>query len=289
MDRIVTLYERERAPRETLPSALAALYDGGLVIPQGTAERPYVVANFVESLDGVVSFGLPGQEGGGAISGENEADHAVMGLLRAMADAVIFGAGSLRVEAGHIHTPLGIFPPLAAAYDELRRMLGKGSQPPMSVVLSASGHVPLGEAMFARPDLRVVIATTPAGAERLAPDLARADLSEAVEVAVVPADAAGGVSPVALLEVLGEEYGVRAALHEGGSHVFTAFLAAGCMDEVFLTLAPQFAGRDAGAERLALVEGKAYRPEDALWPSLLSVKRAGSHLLLRYRLGADTP
>lgn len=79
MDPIVTLYDREREPRETLPAALAALYDGGLTIPQGTAERPYLIANFVETLDGVVSFGLPGQEGGGTISGENEADHAVMG------------------------------------------------------------------------------------------------------------------------------------------------------------------------------------------------------------------
>src|SRR5262245_33261293 len=105
MDPIVTLYEREQEPRETLPAALAALYDGGLVIREGTAEHPYVIANFVETIDGVVSFGLPGQEGGGAISGENEADHAAMGLLRAVADAVIFGAGSLRVEIGHIHTP----------------------------------------------------------------------------------------------------------------------------------------------------------------------------------------
>jgi riboflavin biosynthesis pyrimidine reductase len=283
MDPIVTLYDREGEPRETLPAALAALYDGGLTIPQGTAERPYLVANFVETIDGVVSFGLPGQEGGGAISGENEADHAVMGLLRAVADAVIFGAGSLRVEAGHIHTPAFIYPPLAAAYDALRAQLGKGGHPPLSVVVTTSGRVDLAEAMFHQPGLRVLLATTPSGAEHLL----HTDLPAGTEVVVVEAEASGGVSPRALMELLGQRYGVRVALHEGGSHVFTAFLEAGCVDELFLTVAPQLAGRAAGALRLALIEGKAYRPEDASWATLFSVKRAGSHLLLRYRLGRD--
>src|SRR5260221_7127077 len=204
MDPIVTLYDREHEPRETLPAALAALYDGGLTIPQGTAERPYLVANFVETLDGVVSFGLPGQEGGGTISGENEADHAVMGLLRAVADAVIFGAGSLRVEAGHIHTPNFIHPPLAAAYDALRAQLGKGTHPPLSVVVTTSGRVDLAEAMFHQPGLRVVIAATPSGAEHLS----HADLPTSTEVAVVGTDASrgvsGGVSPRALMELLGQ-------------------------------------------------------------------------------------
>jgi riboflavin biosynthesis pyrimidine reductase len=287
MDPIVTLYDREREPRETLPAALAALYDGGLVIPQGTAERPYLIANFVETIDGVVSFGLPGQEGGGAISGENEADHAVMGLLRAVADAVIFGAGSLRVEAGHVHTPAFIHPPLAGAYDELRARLGKDAHPPLSVVVTTSGRVDLAEAMFHQPGLRVVLATTPGGAEHLS----HADLPAGTEVAIVGTDTSGagsgGVSPRVLLELLGRRYGVRMALHEGGSHVFSAFLDAGCVDELFLTVAPQLAGRAADAPRLALVEGRAYRPEDAPWATLLSVKRAGSHLLLRYRLRAD--
>ena len=56
MYRIVSLYDREPKPHKTLPAVLAALYDGGLVIPQGTAERPYLVANFVETIDGVVDL-----------------------------------------------------------------------------------------------------------------------------------------------------------------------------------------------------------------------------------------
>ena len=64
-------------------------------------DQPYVVGNFVSTLDGVVSFEIPGKSGGGEISGFNEADRFIMGLLRASADAVIVGAGTLReVAAG---------------------------------------------------------------------------------------------------------------------------------------------------------------------------------------------
>src|SRR5215468_2558078 len=107
MESIVTLFEREPAPAETLPAVLANAYGGGFLVGEGWRpnNRPYVIANFVETLDGVVSYGLPGQFGGGAISGESDGDHAVMGMLRAVADAVIFGAGSLREDSGHIRTP----------------------------------------------------------------------------------------------------------------------------------------------------------------------------------------
>jgi hypothetical protein len=120
MEPIRTLYERDPAPVETLPPALAAMYGGGLAFPAGSNTRPWVIANFVATLDGVVSYDLPGQRGGGPISGENEPDHAIMGLLRASADAVIFGAKSLSEDSGHVRTPAFIYPPLAPAYAELR-------------------------------------------------------------------------------------------------------------------------------------------------------------------------
>src|SRR5580700_9495980 len=80
----------------TLPEGLRALYDGDLYFPAGPAERPYVIENFVETLDGVVSFNLPGQSSGGEISGRNEGDRFIMGLLRASADAVMVGSGTVR-------------------------------------------------------------------------------------------------------------------------------------------------------------------------------------------------
>lgn len=299
LDPLSTLYERDLAPATSLPATLAAAYGGGLLIQQAhpaadaPPARPYVIANFVETVDGVVSYAAKGQlgnqsAGGGAISGASEPDHMVMGLLRAHADAVIFGSGSLREDAGHIRIPAFVYPPFAVAYAELRRQLGKASPLPLNVVVSASGDLPLDEPTFHTPGLRVVIATTSAGAARLA---ART-LPPGVEARVIPSGStptiapagASSVDPLATLDLLTREYGVRLALHEGGPRLLAAFLAAGALDELFLTFAPQFAGRATTAQRPALLEGVAFTPANAPWAALLSVKRAADHLLLRYHL-----
>lgn len=283
MQPLRTLYTREPEPNDLLPSTLADLYDGGLAAPEGTAERPYVLANFVSTLDGVVSYNRPSEAGGGPISGESEEDHMVMGLLRARADAVIFGAGSLHGDSGHVRTPAFIYPTLADAYTAYRERLGRTGLP-LNVVVSGSGQVDLREPTFHQPDLRVLIATTAMGAARLAGE----SLPPGVEARTVEQSAPAGppatsVALDALLALLGREYGVRVALTEGGPRLLAGFLAEHLLDELFLTLAPQLAGRDATTSRLALVEGLAFTPASAPWGELVSLKRAGSHLLLRYR------
>lgn len=280
-ERIVTLYERTPAPRTTLTPALADLYDGGLDIPSNS-DRPYVLANFVETLDGVTTFGISGQSGGGPISGESAADRRLMGLLRARADAVLTGSASLREDAGHVRVPAFVAPDLAEEYAALRRHLGLADALPLNVVITARGDLPLGEPTFRYPGLRVVVATTPAGADALRA-AAHDALPPSVDVLPLAPDADGAVPPAALLRELAERYGVRVALHEGGPRAFAAFLAAGCLDELFLTFAPHVAGRDADAPRRGLVEGHAFAPGATPWADLLSVKRAGGHLLFRYR------
>jgi riboflavin biosynthesis pyrimidine reductase len=279
MEPIQTLYERDPAPTETLSPPLAEIYGGGLAFPHLREGRPHVIANFVSTLDGVISYDLPGQRGGGPISGENEADHVIMGLLRAAADAVIFGARSLSEDSGHVRTPAFIYPPLAAAWAELRARQGRHALP-LNVVVSASGAVDLNEPNFHHPGLRVVIASTSAGAARLA----QQQLPDGVTALAVEEAAGGGVAPGPLLAALRRDYGIRLALHEGGPSLFTSFLRAHCLDELFLTLAPQFAGRTDDTRRPALVQGYAFLPTNAPWSDLLSVKRAGEHLFLRYRL-----
>ena len=64
------------------------------------------------------------------------------------------------------------------------------------------------------------------------------------------------------------------------------FFAEQCLDELFLTLAPQIAGRDEAVKRHGLVMGKRFAPEDPRWGTLVSVKRGGSHLFLRYAFTA---
>jgi hypothetical protein len=89
-DPLRVLFEQAGLPRYDLPEPLRAAYGGDL----GFA-NPRLFANFVASVDGVVA--LPeGGESGHWISQGNEADRFVMGLLRACADAVIVGAGTLR-------------------------------------------------------------------------------------------------------------------------------------------------------------------------------------------------
>ncbi len=282
METMHTLYERAPAPASTLPPELAAAYDGGLVVPDGQpGERPYVLVNFIETLDGVISYTQPGEPFEGTVGGKSDIDHMVMGILRARADAVIFGAGSLREDKGHIHTPAFVSPPQAEAYTAMRAALGKGETQPMSVVMSASGQIDLDERTFHAPDLRVVVVTTAVGEEQLRGKT----LPAGVEVRAVDGAADGSVDVLAMLRLLADDYGVRVAVNEGGPLVLASFLAAGAVDEIFLTLAPQLAGRSAERPRRALVEGVAFSPTDAPNARILSVKQAGDHLFLRYAIG----
>jgi riboflavin biosynthesis pyrimidine reductase len=279
METMHTLYERAPAPASTLPPELAAAYDGGLVVPDGQpGERPYVLVNFIETLDGVISYTQPGEPYQGTVGGKSDIDHMVMGILRARADAVIFGSGSLREDKGHIHTPAFVSPPQAKAYAAMRAALGKGEAQPLSVVISASGQIDLDERTFHAPDLRVVVVTTAVGEERLRGEA----LPAGVEVRAV--DGAETVDVLAMLRLLADDYGVRVALNEGGPLVLASFLAVGAVDELFLTLAPQLAGRAAERPRRALVEGAAFSPADAPNTRILSVKQAGEHLFLRYAI-----
>ena len=280
METMHTLYERAPAPASTLPPELAAAYNGGLVVPDGqSGERPYVLVNFIETLDGVISYTQPGEPYQGTVGGKSDTDHMVMGILRARADAVIFGAGSLREDKGHIHTPAFVSPPHAEAYAAMRAALGKGETQPLSVVMSASGQIDLDERTFHAPDLRVVIVTTATGEERLRGET----LPVGVEVRGV--DGTEAVDVLAMLRLLADDYGVRVALNEGGPLVLASFLAAGAVDELFLTLAPQLAGRAVERPRRALVEGVAFSPADAPNARILSIKQAGNHLFLRYAIG----
>ena len=121
-----------------LPLALERVY-GTLRLPRCPV-RPYVVANFVATLDGVVSLGIPGQAGGGEISGFDAHDRMVMGLLRAVARAVVIGAGTLRAASpALLWTAEYICPPLAEAFQEFRSTLGI-TEPPLNVVVTASGE-----------------------------------------------------------------------------------------------------------------------------------------------------
>lgn len=77
-----------------------------------------MVANFVSTLDGVVAFDTDESSGGGEVSGFFDPDRFVMGLLRAMADVVLVGAGTVRSAPTHEWTARRVHPASAALYAE---------------------------------------------------------------------------------------------------------------------------------------------------------------------------
>jgi riboflavin biosynthesis pyrimidine reductase len=273
-----SLYEAAGGETIPLPASLAEVY-GSLRLPTPPG-RPFVFANFVNSLDGVVSLNLPGQAGGGEISGYNRHDAFLMGLLRAVADAVVVGAGTLRAVPQHLWTPDYIYPPLADEFRRLRRALGK-PEAPLNVIVTASGVVDPRLPVFRTGAVPVLLVTTAAGAEQL-----RARDLPTVEV--VSVTNAERVSARGLLAVLRARQANGAILVEGGPHLLGDFLAEKCLDELFLTLAPQVAGRQESDERPGMVAGREFAPGSPLWGDLLDVRRAGSHLFLRYGFASQS-
>lgn len=260
-----------------LPPALARRYGAQLSIALRSS-GPTIVANFVTTIDGVVAFDTAGRTGGREVSGGFEPDRFLMGLLRATADAVLVGAGTVRSGAGHVWTPDHVHRLSASAYGAWREQLGLAAAQPTTVIVSASGRVDPAHPALHRSDVPLLILTTGVGARRLRAGA----LPPNVDV-LATADAGGDIDPQALRSVLADR-GFELVLCEGGPTLFGGLVGAGLVDELFLTVAPQIAGRAPDLPRLALVEGLGYAAGSAPWAGLRSVMRVGSHLFLRYAL-----
>jgi riboflavin biosynthesis pyrimidine reductase len=283
---ITTLLDRENTPKQAvLPDELAILYGGDLRFPTQD-DRPYVIANFVSTLDGVVSFEVPGKSGGGDISGLNDADRFIMGLLRASADAAIVGARTLReVASGHLWLAEYIYPEAQDRYARYRQQQLDKPRPPLNVIVSGSGAVDLERAVFRTPGVRALILTSVRGRELLEKKGVAALAS--TEVRAMEA-CKGKITPAAILKLLRDEFAVEVLLHEGGPVLFGDFVADGCVDELFLTVAPQLAGRDIKRQRPGVISGAAFLPETAPWLKIVSVKQSGHHLYLRYEFATPS-
>ncbi len=295
-----TLFDQAKGRALPLPSELEGLY-GPLSLPlrpasgpagapglqapasgpagapglQADTPSPYVLGNFVTTLDGVVALGGPGAEGGGLISGFNKHDRMIMGLLRAVADAVIVGAGTLRSVPKHFWTAQHIYPALSLVYEELRAALGK-TEPPLHVFVTARGDVDPSLPVLQSGEVPVLLVTTPAGAKRLH------EIGLPAHVQVVAGADERAVSAGLVLQAIAQTRQSDLMLLEGGPQLMGDFFAEHCLHELFLTLAPQIAGRDGTTERPGLVRGRRFAPEQPLWGELVSLKRGGSHLFLRY-------
>ena len=245
---------RRLFPHPAVPVDAQTVYSGLDWAPRG--DRPLVALNMVSSADGRATMN-------GASGGIGSAtDHALMMQLRANADALLHGAGTLRVERLGKGVPDTLVP--------LRTARGLAPQP-LLALLTASGDVPLERAFFAQPERAIVFVA------EYTPAAAVARLRARATVLVTGAERP---DPAEALRVLRRDYGVRHVLCEGGPTLNHALLEAGLLDELFLTLAPRLIAGDGPP----VVRGAAFSPTIPL--SLLSLHEHENELYLRYSTGS---
>lgn len=204
--------------RQLLPHHVADVGHDLLVAAYRYPERRRVRANMVSSLDGSVTVG--GRAGALGSAG----DAVVFDLLRGLADVVLVGAGTARVEGYR-----GLRP--KPAYADLRRAEGQSPAPMLAVVSSRLDLDP-GSTLFHGEVGTVVV--THAAADRAARD-------RLAEVADVLVAGTAQVDLAAALDALAER-GLTRVLCEGGPLLLGALAAADRLDELCLTLSPRLVG-----------------------------------------------
>jgi riboflavin biosynthesis pyrimidine reductase len=263
------LYEAEGLPATALPAGLSHVYGGDFGL-----DEPRVYANFVSTLDGTVAIpSIP--RSNDLINGGNEADRFLMGLLRAFADVVLVGSGTLRASPQGTWRPDKVYPPAAEAFADLRRSLGR--RPAAQVaVLTGSGSIDPRHPVLSSGAL---VLTSEPGAARLA-----GALPAEAEVVTLGAETRidGGLVVAEL-----HKRGHRLILSEAGPHTFGSLVAAKVVDELFLTVSPLLTGDAGPGSRLRLVEAADLIPPVDARP--LSFRRHGAHLFSRYELNALAP
>ncbi len=214
---------------------------------QGGGAPYWLRANMVTSLDGAATVG--GRSGG--LSGG--ADQQVFAMLRALADVILVGAGTARVEG---------YRPVRPRYEGVRwawLRAGRLPSPPIAVVtrrLDLDLESPL---LAGSPDhARTIVITTEA-----APPVRRVQVAATADVIV-----AGR--------------GHRRILTEGGPYLLSQIIEAGLLDDLCLTVSPVLAGP--GADRIVAGMGPLRAPTgvDARRLSLVHVLADDGHLLCRY-------
>ncbi len=213
-------------------------------------DRPYLFMNFVESADGRATRDGSSRELG------SDADLEMLLALRTIADAVLVGSGTIRVEG---------YGRLCGEERRARRAAaGQAPDPPL-VIFSRRFDVPWDASLFEAAEQPILIYTAVPGE---VPDVAAP-----VEVVLLePYSSAAALADL-------RARGVRALLSEGGPTLFRGLIGDGVVDELFLTLSPELVG----GEEKRLIPGPPLDPVIEL--SLQWTLEAEGELFLRYRLG----
>jgi riboflavin-specific deaminase-like protein len=248
----------EISVRRLLPDEATVTVDeaaSGLALgDKAPGERPYLVLNMVSSADGKATI-----QGRTRALG-SEADRALFHHLRTQVDAVMVGAGTLRIER---YGRLVRLPELR----EKREREGLAVDP-LAVVVSGRLLLPADIPLLADADSRVVVITAAEGElEGCEADVSYLRTTGA-ELELAPH-----------LRTLRTEHGVRSILCEGGPTLNWTLLRERLVDELFLTVSPQLAG---GADVPTIVTGDPLG--EPLGLELASLHAGEGELFVRYRL-----
>lgn len=215
-------------------------------------DRPRLVLNMVATVDGRAALD------GRTASLGNWADRELFHALRAEADVVLVGAGTVREERyGRI-----VRDPDSRA----RRTQAGRSEEPLAAIVSGSLSLSTQLPLLNAPEARVVILTNS--------DAELPPTAAAVEYLRTPG---GQVDLAGAMAQLRARFGAELVLCEGGPRLNADLLRAGLVDELFLSVSPQLAG---GSDALRIVYGPELVPPVEL--QLVSVLESESHLFLRY-------
>jgi riboflavin-specific deaminase-like protein len=231
-------------------TTVAGQLDGYRPWEKPLEERPFVALNFAATADGRAAIeGRAGPIG-------SRTDTEMLQLLRTRFDAVMIGAGTMRVERyGRMVSDLA----LRAG----RERIGLAHDP-LAVLVSGRLDLPWDATLFTDGGGRIVVFT--------------ASEAEPPETAT-PLDVVRHETAVDLTEALRflrREHGVRALLCEGGPTLHAQLQALALVDELFLTTAPKLAGGMAPS----ILEG--LLPEVAEL-ELIWLLEADGELFARYR------
>jgi riboflavin biosynthesis pyrimidine reductase len=266
---------------------------GQLGFPEPPPDRPWIYSNFVQSIDGIVSF--LGKKASGAYIARLPEDRWLMDLLRAHADAIVLGINTLVVETAVIREKSGgerkrgpVFRIADPAIKGLRDRLGRGPETNIFVTSRASVDPALYR-VFDGDKVQAMVITTTVGAERLT--------RTHPELKVVVAGSDQLVDLPLAMRILRHDFGIRYLLCEGGPTLNGYMSRAGMIDERFVTVAPIEIGQRVPPEQETSILESTHPPverpttfcapgflaETAPTWKWLSCRRIGNHEFNRYR------
>lgn len=226
--------------------------------------RPRIIANLAVSADGKLDSTQ--REGAGFSS---RLDRDRLDQLRATADAVVVGAGTIR----HENPPMNIKDP-GRRHQRLQAGLAEDL---IVVVVSGSGNIP-ADAKFLKQPASARLLAVPESLDNAALSPLNAAISSG-ELEVWR----GGQKRVdirSLVQELGRR-GCQMVLLEGGGELLAAFLEHDLLDELHLTVCPTLVG---GRTAPTPVDGDGWPLAQRKPLRLVRVEQGGEELFLHYEV-----